>query len=155
MIWKTPEIFRQDSKGWDSRPKRHPAPVTCCRLGPPEVVTLQGYLTSPLILAWHCRQFICLRIALLEFSLKTYHLHLDWRRKVIFRAQVKQVKVDPTDRTTGVDKDPGTGCWGDLLAHQLLAPVLVLYKCSTSSNAIGTGSLQSHYLSQGHKRGFL
>ena len=37
------------------------------------------------------------------------------------------VKVDPSDRTTGVDKDPGTGCWGDLLAHQLPAPVL--YNC--------------------------
>ena len=41
------------------------------------------------------------------------------------------VKVDPSDRTTGVDKDPGTGCWGDLLAHQLLAPILVLYKWYT------------------------
>ena len=65
------------------------------------------------------------------------------------------VKVDPSDRTTGVDKDPGTGCWGDLLAHQLLAPILVLYKCPTSSTAIGTGSLHSHYLRQGHRRGFL
>ena len=54
------------------------------------------------------------------------------------------VKVDPSDRTTGVDKDPGTGCWGDLLAHQLPAPVLlsVLFEARSQKRV----SLKRHHL---------
>ena len=71
---------------------------------------------------WIC----CRRFVALEFSLKTHHLHLQGHFLEHRWTQLADV-----------DKDPGTGRWGDLLAQ--LAPILLVYwKCSTSSKAIGT-----------------